>query len=146
MGVWCAANTYNINEVTEPRFRYWDPVHKLPGVFENGDVFSEFDHHPHVAGVFGHQKQRFSNTLSGVEIFENGDVLYSFGWAKTEVFKYDDVMPRILAGSSAHTTRKYVRIQILLNTQKRISVFENTRLQIDRQIQFKNATCRRRVF
>ena len=34
-------------------------------------------------------------TLSRVEIFENGDVSYSSGWAKTEVFKYDDVMPRL---------------------------------------------------
>ena len=36
----------------------------------------------------------FSNTLSRQESFENGDSLYSCGRAKTEVFKYDDVVPR----------------------------------------------------
>ena len=30
-----------------------------------------------------------------VENFENGDVSYSCGRAKTEVFKYDDVMPTL---------------------------------------------------
>ena len=45
--------------------------------------------------------------------FENGDLSYSCGRAKTEVFKYDDVMPRFGARSSAHTIRKrYVWMQI----------------------------------
>ena len=92
MGVWCAANKYNINEVT---FAELASLRDLDiETFENGDIFSEFGHYPHVAGVFGHQKQRFSNTLSRVEIFENGDVSYSSGWAKTEVSKYDDVMTK----------------------------------------------------
>ena len=51
--------------------------------------------------------------LSRVESFENGDSAYSCGGAKTEVFKYDDVMPWFKARSSAHTTRKrYVWTQI----------------------------------
>ena len=47
-------------------------------------LFSEYGYHPHVAGVFRNRKQRFSNTLSRVEIFENGDVSYSCGRAKAE--------------------------------------------------------------
>ena len=34
--------------------------------------------------------------------FVNGDSLYSCGWAKTEVFKYDNVMPRFNARSVPH--------------------------------------------
>ena len=38
--------------------------------------------------------------LSRVEIFENGDVSYeSCGEVKTEVFKYDAVMPPVALGS-----------------------------------------------
>ena len=36
--------------------------------------FSEYGYRPHVTGVFGNRKRRFSNTLSRVETFENGDV------------------------------------------------------------------------
>ena len=44
-------------------------------------------------------------------------------------------MPRFKACSSAHTIRKRcVWTQILLNTEKIISVFENTRLRVDGQI------------
>ena len=65
-------------------------------------------------------KRRFSNTLSRVESFENGDLSYSCGQAKTEVFKYDYVMPRFKARSSAHTIRKrYMWTQIFLNTEKK---------------------------
>ena len=79
--------------------------------------------------------------------FENGASSYSCGRAKTEVFKYDDVMPRFKARSSAHTIRKrYVWTQIFLNTEKKISVFENTRLRVDSQIRFKIAMCGRRYF
>ena len=56
--------------------------------------FSEYGYRSHVTGVFGQRKRRFTNTLSRVESFENGDSSYSSGRAKTEVFKYDDVMPR----------------------------------------------------
>ena len=109
--------------------------------------FSEYGYRPHVTGVFGHQKRRFSNTLSRAKTFENGDASYSCGRAKTDVFKYDDVMPMFKARSSAHTIRKrYVWTQIFLNTEKNTSVFENTRLRVDGQIRFKNATCGRRYF
>ena len=55
--------------------------------------------------------------LSRKESFENGDSSYSSGRAKTEGFKYDDVMPRFMARSSTHTIRKrYVWTQIFLNT------------------------------
>ena len=33
-----------------------------------------------------------------------------------------------------------------LNTEKKPSVFENTRLRVDGQMRFKNATCGRRLF
>ena len=67
-----------------------------------------------------------------MESFENGDSSYSCGRAKTEVFKYDDVMSRFKARSSTHTIRKrYVWMQIFLNTEKKTSVFENTRLRVD---------------
>ena len=76
--------------------------------------------------------------LSRVEIFENGDSSYSCGRAKTEGFKYDDVMPRFKACSSAHTIRKrHVWTQTFLNTEKKISVFENTSIRVDGQTRFK---------
>ena len=82
--------------------------------------FCEYGYCPHITGVFGHRKRRFSNTLSRVEIFENGDSSYSCGRAKTEVLKYDEVMPRFKVCSSAHTIRKrYVCTQIFLNTEKK---------------------------
>ena len=57
-----------------------------------------------------------------MESFENGESSYSSGRAKTEVFKYDDVMPRFMARSSTHTIRKrYVWTQIFLNTVKKLS-------------------------
>ena len=76
--------------------------------------FSDYGYRSHVTGVFGHRKRTFSNTLSRVKIFENGDLSYSCERAKTRVFKYGDVMPRFQARSSAHTIRKrYVWTQIL---------------------------------
>ena len=67
-----------------------------------------------------------------MESFENGDSSYSRGRAKTEVFKYDDVMPRFKAPSSAHTIRKsYVWTDIFLSTKRKFSVFENTRLRVE---------------
>ena len=85
-----------------------------------------------------------------MESFEIGDVSYSCGRAKTEVFKYVDVIPRFKAWSIAHTIRKRFRkypatcgwsntIQItlrvdadfFLNTEEKISVCENTRLRVD---------------
>ena len=49
-----------------------------------------------------------------MKIFVNGDSSYLCGRAKTEVFKYDDVMPRFKGRSSVHTNRKrYVWRQII---------------------------------
>ena len=82
--------------------------------------FSEYGYRLHVSGVFGHRKRRFSNTLSRVASFENGDSLYSCGRAKTGAFKYDDAMPKFKARSSAHMIRKrYVWTQIFRNTEKK---------------------------
>ena len=51
-------------------------------------------------------------------------------------------MSRFNAHSSAHSIRKrYVWTQMFLNTEKITSVFENTRLRVDSQIRFNNATC-----
>ena len=76
-----------------------------------------------------------------MDTFENGDVSYSCGRAKTEVFKYDEVMPGFRARSSAHTIRKrFVWTQTFLYTEKKLSVFVNTLLRVDNQIRFKNAT------
>ena len=41
--------------------------------------------------------------LSRVESFENEDLSYSCGQAKTKFFKYDDIMSRFKACSSTHT-------------------------------------------
>ena len=119
------------------------PRPHVAGYFEKRETFSsEYGYLPHVSGVFGHRKRRFSNTLSRVESFENGDSSYSCTRAKTVTFKYDDVMPKLKARSLAHTIRKrYVWTQILLNTEEKTSVFENTRLRVDGEIRFKNATC-----
>ena len=58
-----------------------------------------------------------------------------------------DVMPRFKTRSSAHTSRKrYVWMQIYFKHGKKISIIENTRIRVDDQIQFKNATCGRRSF
>ena len=112
--------------------------------------FSEYGYRLHVTGVFGHRKRRFSNTLSRVESFENGDSSYSCGRVKTEVFKYDDVMSRIKARCSLF--RKYDLKTLGVETDffqcggKKTSVFENTRLRVGCQIQFKNPKCGRRFF
>ena len=56
-------------------------------------------------------------------------------------------MPKFKACSSAHTIRKrYVWMQIFLNTKEKPSIFENTRLRVDGEIRFKNPTCGRRLF
>ena len=48
-----------------------------------------------------------------METFENGDVPYSCGRAKTEVFKQDEVIPRFRARFSAHTIlKRFVWAQI----------------------------------
>ena len=117
-------------ETKTPCIRSW--------VFSKTEAFfSEYGYRPHITGVFGHRKRRFSNTLSRVEGFENGDSSYSCGRAKTEVFKCDDVMPRFKARSSAHTIRKrYVWTQIFLNTEENISFVESTRIRVDGQIRY----------
>ena len=57
--------------------------------------FSNTKTRPHVTGVFGHQKRRFSNTSPEERC----------GRTKTEVFKYDDddVMPWFIQGSFFRT-------------------------------------------
>ena len=83
-----------------------------------------------------------------MEIFENGDSSYSCGRAKTEVFKYDDVMPRLKARSSAHTIRKrYVWTHIFLSTKKK-SPFSKIPgyVWMVTENDIKNATCGRRSF
>ena len=117
-----------------------------------------FRSRPHVAGYF--RKRRFFSSrshrfrtpktevlLSRQEIFENGDLLYSCGRAKTEVFKYDDVMPRFHACSSAHTIQKrYVWTQIFFNTEEKVSVFKNYPATCGLQIRFETATSGRIFF
>ena len=68
-----------------------------------------------------------------MQSFENGDSSYSCGRAKTEVFKYD-VMP----GFRTYNPKRYVWTQIFLNTKKKISVFENTRLRVDEGLESKS--------
>ena len=41
---------------------------------------------------------------------------------------------------------RHVDADFVLNTEKKIFVFENTRLRVDGQIRVKNATCGRRFF
>ena len=86
------------------------------------------------------RKRKFSNTFSRVEIFENGDLSYSCGRA----FKYDDVMPRFEARSSARMVRKcFVWTLIFFKHRGKSYVFENTWMRVDSQIRFESATCGR---
>ena len=56
-------------------------------------------------------------------------------------------MPRFKIRSSAYTIQnRYASTQIFIDMEKKISVFENTRLRVDGQIRFKNATCGRSFF
>ena len=110
---------------------------------------------------YGYRKRRFSNTLSRVETFENGDLSYSCGRAKTAVsntmtsclgsrlalrqnynskdadlFEHRGKSLRFwkylaTCGRSNTIRKRYMWTQILLNTEKKISVFENTRLRVD---------------
>ena len=76
--------------------------------------FSVLALRPHVNGVFGMRKRRFSKTLSRVEVFENAVFVFTCrrvktevfenavfvftrGRVKTEVFENDDVMTRVLS-------------------------------------------------
>ena len=67
------------------------PVHTYTDIFENGGFSSVLALRPHVNGVFGDHKRRFSNMLSRVKTFENAGFVFTCGWAKTEVFENDDV-------------------------------------------------------
>ena len=49
----------------------------------------------------------FKYTLQGGDSWNRRFIEYSCERVKTEVFKYDDVMPRFKARSSAHTIRKH---------------------------------------
>jgi hypothetical protein len=61
---------------------------------------------PHVNGVFGNRKRRFSKTLSRVEVFENAVFEFTRGRAKTKVFENDDVM----IGSSPYRDAGFVYV------------------------------------
>ena len=54
--------------------------------------FSVLALRPHVNGVFGMRKRRFSKTLSRVEVFENAVFVFTCGRVKTKVFENDDVI------------------------------------------------------
>ena len=54
--------------------------------------FSVLALRPHVNGVFGMRKRRFSKPLSRVEVFENAVFLFACGRMKTKVFENDDVI------------------------------------------------------
>ena len=49
--------------------------------------FSVLALRPHVNGVFGMRKRRFSKTLSRVEVFENAVFVFTCRRVKTEVFE-----------------------------------------------------------
>ena len=89
-----------------------DPVHTKPGIFEYGEFFLRI---------------RLRWRVLKTEIHR-----IRVDRLKTEVFKYDDVMPKLKAHFSAHTIQKrYVWTQIFLNTEQKISVLENGRLRVD---------------
>ena len=68
------------------------PVHTYADIFKNGGFFSVLALRPHVNGVFGMRKRRFSKTLSRVEVFKNAVFVFTCGRVKTEVFENDDVI------------------------------------------------------
>ena len=63
--------------------------------FKTEVFFSVLALRPHVNGVFGNRKRRFSKTLSRVDFFENAVFMFTCGRAKTEVFENDDVDDRV---------------------------------------------------
>ena len=70
-----------------------DATSTLMFLFENRHYFfSSLAYCPHVSGENDAQKCIFSTMLSRVEIFENTSFLFTCGWVKTEIFKYDDVI------------------------------------------------------
>ena len=80
-------------------------------VFSKTDTFSQNTATVHTKPA--PKTEVFKYALQGAgDFFENGDSSYLCGRVKTKVFKYDDVMPRFKARSSAHTIRKrYVFMQ-----------------------------------
>ena len=100
------------------------------------------------------RKRRFSNTMTsclGSRLafphirFENvtcGRRFLKYGEKNLRFRKYPAT-----CGWSNTIQKRYVWTQIFfLNTEEKVSVFENTRLRVDGQIRFKNATCGRRFF
>ena len=100
------------------------------------------------------RKRRFSNTMTsclGSRLafphirFENvtcGRRFFKYGEKNLRFRKYPAT-----CGWSNTIQKRYVWTQIFfLNTEEKVSVFENTRLRVDGQIRFKNATCGRRFF
>ena len=68
--------------------------------------FSVLALRPHVNGVFGRRKWRFSKTLSRVEVFESAVFVFTCGRAKTKVFENDDV----IIGYSLHSDTGFVYV------------------------------------
>ena len=99
--------------------------------------FSEYGYHPRVTGVFSHRKRRFSNTLSRVEI---SDIVL-----KTEIHhvrvdgrkrRFSNTMTSWLGSRLALLHIQFENAtcgrRFLLNTKEKVSVFENTRLHVDK--------------
>ena len=59
------------------------------GFFFKGRFFSGLAYRPHVSGENDHWKRAFPKTL------ENAGLSFSYGWTKTKVFEYDDIIHHI---------------------------------------------------
>ena len=60
--------------------------------------------------------------------------------------RFSNTMTSILGSRIALRHVAIRKTQIYLNTEEKVSFFENTRLPVDGQIRFENATCGRRFF
>ena len=85
--------------------------------------FSEYGYHPNITGVIGHRKRRFSNTM-------------------TSCLGSRLALPHI----RFENVTCGVWTQLVLKTEDKVSVFENTRLRVNGQKWFENATFGRRFF
>ena len=94
-------------------------------------VFSEYGYHPHVTGVFGHRKRRFSNTVLQSGEFWKWSLIYRIrvdGRKRRFSNTMTSCLYRFKARSSAYTIRKrYVWTQIFLNTEDKVFVSVWTR-------------------
>ena len=100
--------------------------------------------------AFGEKKSPFSKIRGNVWTgSENGDSSYSCGRVKTKAFKYDDVMPKFKARSSARIYSKTLRVDADFfkygEKNFRFRKYPAT-IRVDGQIRFKNTTCGRSLF